>query len=127
MRRPTLRPELLIAACVCLVVGIGFACGGGVERPPMRFQNHSFALISRATKHLGEDCSFGGNSDCLSGTCVKIGPHKDSDYICSANCADGGTAVCPGGWSCVQYYPADDAFLCAPEAGWVPHPASDAG
>lgn len=74
--------------------------------------------VGAKTKHLGEDCTLAGQSECHTGLCLHYRPEPLKGYICSDFCAD--SADCPSRWECVTLIPGSQERVCSPPPEWVP-------
>lgn len=104
---------------IWLVVGVlGCTNGEKSDSPGVRVFSEAVTApgtSGRRDKHLGEDCTANGASDCESGLCLKLSESPFGGWVCSQACGSLERNVsCPRGWECHKTLPDPDGFTCVP-------------
>ena len=115
-------PAAFLLSAFSSLAGCSCSCGTGGSDHPGVFTTHQFLSSPTATAGLGQDCTTGGQSDCISpGICTHYGPNPNATWACSTLCRT--SADCPETWGCATLVPGYvglDGKLCMPPTTWRP-------
>jgi hypothetical protein len=73
---------------------------------------------SARARHLGEDCTGGGQAECLTNLCLKYRPGPQGGHVCSDFCES--SLDCPDSWDCMTLIPGNLERVCLPPRQWGP-------
>lgn len=102
---------MIRAIVVAAVLGV-FGCDSSPPIPPIsptQVTEQRDSLTAATKRITGSACDDVGPSGCEGGVCLRT--EKDK-RVCSRSCSD--LRPCSTGFSCIQIYPTDDAWVCSP-------------
>jgi hypothetical protein len=115
---PQKSPRLGLIGLFAMGVLLASSCAPPQQSDPQVFTEHRFLIAagSASKKHIGQDCSISGASECETELCLHVNADPNKGHVCSRACES--DDVCPATWACRSIYPAPGSTFCVPPRDW---------